>query len=87
MQEEHLEDLRTYDPKGWTWGSIWKETQRKVSVKGENKGGLTNSQMWAVWGEPSSLFSTAMAGMTKPDKSDTVSARAYCACVFVNAHV
>ena len=39
---EYMEGLRTYDPDSWTWGSMWKETQRKRS--GEDAG-LTNSQV------------------------------------------
>ena len=69
FKTDYLDDLRLYDPRAFAWGSIWKETQRKPT--GEDKG-LTNSQMWAVWGEPASLFSTAMAGMTKKNKSDEV---------------
>ena len=67
--DNYLEDLRLYDPRALVWGSIWKETQRRP---GGTDGGLTNSQVWAVWGEPASLYSTAMAGMVKKDKSDEV---------------
>ena len=71
--ESHLEDVRTFDPKAFVWGSIWKEFQRKKSGKDADDSGLTNSQMWAIWGETASIHSTAMAGMTKQDKSGRVS--------------
>ena len=70
FREQHVEDLRTYGAKSWVWGSIWKETQRKA--RDQEEGFLTPSQMWVVWGEHASLYSTAMAGMTKKDKTDCV---------------
>ena len=72
-QDQHVEDVRTFDPKAFAWGSIWKEFQRKKSGKDADDSGLTNSQMWAIWGETASIHSTAMAGMTKQDKSGRVS--------------